>query len=331
MLYMEILPIDNKESGVNRVVGIDVDKEKEILEYFKEVFDKNSRESSKEKEKNSEQIELIQRVNKDMGIFLERYGIKSINIPPENIHMLDTDRLTEKELNEIYKRFGTENGFYSSSKQSIVVLKDYNKNKLSFYQTIVHEMLHAQGFYSYQESKEGRPEITLDNKESGDSINMNIRRSGFSIGTKDGKKIFFEDLNESIITELEILFVQEFIEKWPELYKDIKDRDYFIEYSKKHGDDSITERDVASITIYEDSNYEVKSYPYYKERKHFNNLIDKLYESNKENFNSREEIFEMFVKATLSGRIMEIARLIEKTFGKGSFRMIGEESSTRLD
>ena len=70
----------------------------------------------------------------------------------------------------------------------------------------------------------------------------------------------------------------------------------------------------------------VASYGYYKERVKLNKLIDDIYENNKEKFASREDIFIIFAKAALTGRLLEVAHLIDSTFGKGSFSTIAEET-----
>jgi len=102
-----------------------------------------------------------------MHDFLTQYGVEAVEIPVDNFHVLDKTKFTEEELKKLQKHVGTENGFYS-----------------------------------YQKSELEAADLTLKNKDK--SASMNIRRSGFSIGTMDGKRLLFQKLNESVITELEI-------------------------------------------------------------------------------------------------------------------------------
>lgn len=53
-------------------------------------------------------------------------------------------------------------------------------------------------------------------------------------------------------------------------------------------------------------------------------MIDKILERNSEKFQDREEIFEVFAKGMMTGNILPVGRLIEKTFGNGTLRRIGE-------
>lgn len=326
---MEQFPLSQKESGVSRVVGFESAKEEEFLQYFKNKFETNSADS-KEKEKTVEQQELIGRTNKEMSNFLAQYGVDSIEVPAENIHILERSKFTKDELEKIKERFGTENGFYSALKQGVAIMKEYDTSKLSFLQTMVHEMLHLQGFYSYQKSGQQDADLTLKNAD--ESASMNIRRSGFSIGTKDGKKLFFHKLNESVTTELEIRFEKTYMEKWSELAAELKDRNEYIERVARRDNIPIERirQTVAGVKGDKSIVHSWVTYPYHEERKQFNSLVDELYDKNIGDFESREEIFKLFAEATMAGRLLPVARLIEKTFGKGSFRMLGERSADKL-
>ena len=89
---MEHFPLNKKESGVNRVVGFGLEREGEFLEYFKNKFEINSSDP-REKQKTSEQLEFIKRINIGMRSFLSRYGVDAIEIPPDNVHIFDKKSL----------------------------------------------------------------------------------------------------------------------------------------------------------------------------------------------------------------------------------------------
>ena len=72
---------------------------------------------------------------------------------------------------------------------------------------------------------------------------------------------------------------------------------------------------------------ELKDFPdtldgYREERERFNDLLDLLYEKNKDDFKDREEIFKLFTKAKFSGRLLPLARVYEKSFGRGAFKRL---------
>jgi hypothetical protein len=63
-----------------------------------------------------------------------------------------------------------------------------------------------------------------------------------------------------------------------------------------------------------------------KEVEQFNDIINKIQQKFPEQFSTQEQVFDVFASAYFSGRLLPVARLIEKTFGSGSFRKIGEET-----
>jgi hypothetical protein len=66
---------------------------------------------------------------------------------------------------------------------------------------------------------------------------------------------------------------------------------------------------------------------YKKQRDRLNVLVKEIYERNREHFTSTEEVFRVFAEAVLSGRLLELARLIDQTFGKGAFRKLVSEAA----
>ena len=65
-------------------------------------------------------------------------------------------------------------------------------------------------------------------------------------------------------------------------------------------------------------------YSYEETRAILNALIDKIAAQNSQGFPDREQVFDVFAQAKLSGRILELGRLTDSTFGAGTFRKIGE-------
>lgn len=56
----------------------------------------------------------------------------------------------------------------------------------------------------------------------------------------------------------------------------------------------------------------------------FHELTERIYELNKDKFNSEEEVFNIFAQATMTGRLLPVARLVKATFNdKKRFRELG--------
>lgn len=118
-------------------------------------------------------------------------------------------------------------------------------------------------------------------------------RNGFSVTTRDGKTRYFEDFEEAIVSILTERFYEEKIITNP-IFQD--------EISKQKKAPQISRQE---------------------EVERLNEMVDELWEGNKEKFNTRNEILELFINAQVNGRLLPVARLVENTFGKGSFRQLG--------
>ena len=62
-------------------------------------------------------------------------------------------------------------------------------------------------------------------------------------------------------------------------------------------------------------------FPYLEERKVLYCIIDAIYEDG--DFASRDEVKQLFFNADFNGHLIEIGKLIDRSFGEGSFRMVG--------
>ncbi|MDP2934267.1 MAG: hypothetical protein Q8N59_00630 [bacterium] len=116
-------------------------------------------------------------------------------------------------------------------------------------------------------------------------------RSGIEVIARNGEKIFFRDIEEAVIELLTRRFYQE----------NIITNEVFDEEDKK--------------------NFPICRV---EERAKLEALIDVLWEGNKNRFKTKEGVEDLFLEAQFTGNLLKIGRLIEKTFGKGSFRKLGE-------
>jgi hypothetical protein len=58
---------------------------------------------------------------------------------------------------------------------------------------------------------------------------------------------------------------------------------------------------------------------YVKETQKLNNLVDELYEKNSDQFTSREDVFNLFIQAVITGNVLPVGRIIEKSLVKAAF------------
>jgi len=164
------------------------------------------------------------------------------------------------------------------------VIIDHDTSNLHLAQTLFHELYHQKSYKALQ--------ITKSDEQKFASYH-----TGFNIVSRNGENIYFKDIDEALTSLAEQKFFEEIL---------MNDEQFRAEI------EGMSEEEKAGLFTRND------------EREKLNSLVDKLLEANQNEFGSRDEILKMFFEAQATGRLLKIARLIEKTFGKGSFREIGK-------
>jgi hypothetical protein len=323
---------------VSRILGVKPKIEQSLLGNLdRDFFNHPLKKEGYENDHTEEFDKILGEINSYMLEFFTSYGIVAVPILPSHVHIFDRQKLSPK-LFDLLKVDGKyQDGRYlSGGIMHILILEEYDENlKLNFYRTLAHEMIHANSFQSFQKSKFDSTKVNFSftvRDEAGnipEVINLEQRRTGFAI-IYDLNKRYFRNFNEAITEELNIRFDKKYLHKIPELEEQIKKREEARQQDPESGEEisaahiSRTRHIEGNATIdITTSQRNFSAYP--NERKDLNVLIDLLYEANQNDFESREDIFKLFVKAAFEGKLLAVARLIEKTFGKGSFREFGEE------
>ena len=312
-----------KFSSFERVVGNISETEKEqILQEKGERFDDQFFEElkGKEREKTPDEFKIISLVNEATNEARQKYGLENFDIPPENIHVINEEAWPPKEKSV---------AFYNSMLQGIAVREQ--PAKIVFMKKVFHEMLHFKSYNSLQVSTSENPEI-------------DEYRVGLTVHTRDGRMMYFVNLNEAVTEEMTKIFATKILDN-PMFVEETKQtKDIMTRYPRTTitgsnellFDNDTFYAEVESKKSWGESfgrlfgvqekpkNITTESFTYYQERKILNKLIDKLVERNPEKFQDKEEVFEIFAKGMITGNILPIGRLIEKTFGRGTLRKIGE-------
>jgi hypothetical protein len=301
-------PEEQIPSPVRRVVGLSDGDEKEIMGRAREQF-QHPEKLSFEREKTERERRIIDETLSRLPEFLKQYGLNAVGLTSDHIHIADEGKLTpeEKKLN----RVPDAGGYYMEDQQAVVVFP--LENDLRFMERFVHESLHANSFSSFTYSPEK---------------GYKLRRSGFVIDNEKEDR-YFHDLNEGLIEELTKRFDKEYSGEMQSISEAVARRKDFIDSIKTRNPDADTD-DISSVVTKQkpDGMWETKvtEYVYEEERSELRRLIQHLYEQNPTKFNSPEDVFKIFVQATFTGRLLEVARLIEDSLGKGSFRKIAEKT-----
>lgn len=306
----EALNLDKmkRRSGLIRIVGLSDSKEREGLIEAGKVFAEEQEFLKREIKKTPEQKEVIAFINQELPKFVKRYGADPLFISEDKIHIVPSGFFPNRKKLE---------GMYSLENQRIYLMQGKSLILLRLAKNLVHEILH---FYSFQ---------SLETIQEGNELFLgNARRLGLNVSvSKEKEGTYFHYLDEAVIEELTKRFFKEYLRKCRFLKEDFKTIDEFVADApievRNHPEDiayAMLEENKKDIEVF------LVPFAYPDEREALDNLIINLYDRNKNDFNSKEEIFELFARAGMSGRILPLARLIEKTFGKGSFRELGKHS-----
>lgn len=306
-----------RRSSVERVVGGISPKGKEnILAQAEEIFDEQSFKEleGKERKKTREETQIISLANAATDELRRRYGLPDFDIPEKNFHIIKKRAWRNKRTTSFY-----------SPKQQAVAIRE-REQKVLLLRTILHEMIHFKSHNAWQ-------------VVAGEKLSVGKYRVGLSMVNIKEEAEYFANLNEAITEELT-----------KRLFKTVSDGPLFKEEMegtiKELGgreqvalangaivpaDDIVYAGDAIGGSVkdrvknfFRGRRTIALAFPYRRERAVLNLLVDKLFERNKDKFKDREEIFEIFAKGAMTGNIMALGRLIEKTFGKGTLRRLGE-------
>ena len=172
------------------------------------------------------------------------------------------------------------------------------------------------------------PYTTLE-KDGSAKTGLIHRIRGFSIITTSGDKteFYFKDLDEAVTEELTLRFIDKYFTSDSLLVQD----DYFTKIMNMMGEKNtqpirfdlgLTDAETYVMMTSAGSTYD-------RERTELWKLILNVKEKNSDKFESPEDIFNIFAKKYFTGNALALARLIEKIYGKDSFRKLGEKTKAK--
>ena len=291
--------MSEKFSSFDRMVGVSKEEEEYLQKKARERFEDQSFEEleGKEQPKTPEEGRIIKLANSLTDRIREKYGLEGFDIPKDNIHVIDSKQWVG--------RIKT-GGLYSPSKQAIYIRDDLAY--MVFSRSLTHELLHFKSYNALQ-------------KRIGEE-KFSIYRMGLITESRKDETFYFDKLTEAVTEELAKKYISEI---WtdPVFEDELKETKRLKEKYPEYDDE-----DMYWLGEFEGENGEKiikhETFAYKEERKDLLLGIEKLFKENSNRFQSKEEVWDIFFKAMLDGKLISLGKLIDKTFGKGSFRKMGE-------
>lgn len=264
-----------------------------------------------EYKKTEDQLSIIKSLNEETNKLMIESGVEPFDIPEKNIHFLKEKFLEKIGVNT--------DGSFDQKTQSILLSDELNSN-FKFSLTLFHEMLHMKSKQIWEVSSDG-DKIKKAPYRNGTTVYSTHKKESESKGFEHAH---FNGLDEAIVTNLEKICLP-IILNLPEnkKYKDIYYSEEQVEERRKLANKyRIEEGDFYEIN--EDNSI---SFGYRNQRMVLDFLCEEIFKQHPEKYTDTEAVFKEFVRAHFTGHLIEIGRLIEDTFGKGSFRILGAMDS----
>lgn len=267
--------------------------------------------------KSEKEIALIDFANKETDELMKEAGIEPYDIPVENYHIVPP---------ELYKEATEAGGFATTffSKQGIIFnARHFRDNLVNFGAASLHETLHLKGHYS------------IEVEEEGDKLKKTPYREGVTVralqqyGYHGKYHEHFAGLHEAIVATQEKKLLKKLLDV-PELENE---KNWLISDEAKNLRKEIAEREEIPIGdilwVGKKGKDDWERVYYLSQRQALDYVCNEIQKEFPNQYRNADDVFKEFLKAHFTGRLLPIARLVEKTLGEGSFRLLGNMDDNR--
>ena len=254
---------------------------------------------------------LIDFVNEETSRLMQEAGIEPYDVPPENFHIVPP---------ELYKEIANGEGTAIAfiTKQGIFFNGYHvNNNPVNFGAIALHELLHL------------KAHLSMEVQEEGDEVTETPYREGLEVKALQSHRYHgkehrhFDGLHEAIVAETEKQLLGKLLDH-PELVKEKEwlnsdeAKEMKMKLAKKK---EISEDNILWVGKEGKNDWEIVSYP--QQRNVLNYVCTEIQKHFPDQYQSADDVYKVFLNAHFTGRLLPIGRLVEKTFGEGSFRLLG--------
>lgn len=259
-----------------------------------------------EYDKRPEEVAAIRVANDITDRLMEKFGVHPFDVPERNIHIVPGE-IIEKLFGGSASNVATT---YYDKEGVAMSAAAVRQNPIYFAEVILHEIAHLKAPLAF----------------SVEENSVSAYRTGVHAGTTTAKKMkigsmqMFGGLEEAIVAEIGKRYFEEAINS-NQFLKEEADWQRSEEALNFKGwvawKEGIPIEDIVSVSR---EGKEQGRLPHPELRRTLNYLADCIAEDNPEI--SKDEVMKTFFGAHFTGRLLPIAKNIEASFGKGSFRVL---------
>lgn len=253
-----------------------------------------------ELEKTPEEIEIIETINNATNELLQKYGMEPFDVPVDNIHILRSSSWDDK-LRGQAQLIDTYQLIWIPRAKLLSV----------FAVNLAHEMVHLKSYYAM--------------KKNPDSKKYSAYRSGFKtrgiVDDTERLKYFNEGMTEIISHGI----FDEISHSGP-LAMEQEDKESALRMAPEHF--AKGKLLGARIVRLADDKYNIEAhfddFDFLNENQGTSLLLQNLLDRNASRFRSLGELNDFLTESYFTGHMLECAKLIDGTYGRGTFRRISE-------
>lgn len=315
-----------KGPEIRIVGGASIEKKEQVKKEFEQAFFNHFESlSPQEREqlekfeypKSNQELALIDFANEETSRLMQEAGIEPYNVPVDNFHIVPS---------ELYKKVADDGGTATtfSTKQGIIFDAQYFRdNPVNFGAVALHESLHLKAHFS------------MEVQEEGDKIKKTPYREGVAVralqsaGYHGKYHHHFKGLHEGIVAETEKRLLTKLLDR-PEL---AKEKEWFMsDEAKEIRKKLVEEREIPEddiIWVGKKGRDDWESVSYRQQRNVLNYVCAEIQKQFPDEYQSADDVYKVFLNAHFTGKLLPLARIVEKTFGEGSFRLLGNMGTDR--
>ena len=292
---------------IDGVVGTTEKRAEEIMERMSIRF-KNThfaKFSEFEKKKTEKDLLVIEDTNNATNELRIKRGLEPFDIPPNNIHILNKSRSFQNLI-----------GGFTKPMEGFILIQGVD-TMLQLGKHLFHEMMHAKARNIVQALP--------------DSDEIYPFRQGFEIyPRKQMDRILFPKSETCYFRELNESAVEEYTRRY--IISQINNPLYADDFAQtKLLREEALKRNLYSLLLNQEifqfylsgNDIMCEEFSYKKERESLYRIRLTLFQKYPEKFANTEDALDLFGDAMFTGKTLELSRLMEKTFGKGTMRAIG--------
>lgn len=273
---------------------------------------------SLEYEKKPYEKKAIKQANEVTNTLISEFGLRPFDVPERNIHIVPDKvyKLIEGDGDSVATTF--------QDRQLIVMNAERLIHPIDRTSTSLHEIIHLKNFLAIEAHEDLHKPYRSGLKIS--TTRKKAERTGFFTA--------FSGLNEAVVSEIEKSYLPQVVRQNKFLADEYQWET--SEEAQKLKGKIASEKGISADEIMwvSKDGKDYNQFPYYEQRKVLYYIVKQIYEDNRGKFNSVDDVMKLFFRSHFDGKLLRVARLIEKSFGKGAFRMVGmmdeDTNSARL-